>query len=508
MSQPAEIVTSEIPQLYHYVNGERVTGNSGRFGDIFNPSLGVKSAEVPLASKAEVEAAIAVAQEAFPGWAATSVLQRSRVMTKFVHLLYEHQHELAELVSREHGKVIEDAMGSVLRGIEVAEFACGAPHQQKGEFSDNVANGMDIYSMRKPLGVVAGITPFNFPAMIPLWMANMALVTGNTVVLKPSEKDPSCPLRMAELFLEAGGPPGVFNVVNGDKEAVDTLLNDERIKAISFVGSTAIAKYVYATASANGKRCQAMGGAKNHMLILPDADLEDVANALMGAAYGSAGERCMAIAVGVCVGDEVADQLIEILKPRVQALRIGASLDTGLEMGPLVTKEHREKVMGYIQMAQDEGSSLVVDGRDFVCEGYENGYFIGGSLIDHVKPGMQSYQEEIFGPVLQIVRSSSFDEGMAMATDHPYGNGAAIFTNNGAAARTFADKVEAGMVGINVPIPVPLAFHSFGGWKSSAFGDHNQYGMEAMRFYTKVKTVTSRWQDKGLETEFSMPVLK
>ena len=508
MSQPAEIVTSEIPQLYHYVNGEKVTGNSGRFGDIFNPSLGIKSAEVPLASKAEVEAAIAVAQEAFSGWAATSVLQRSRVMTKFVHLLYEHQHELAELVSKEHGKVIEDAMGSVLRGIEVAEFACGAPHQQKGEFSDNVANGMDIYSMRKPLGVVAGITPFNFPAMIPLWMATMALVTGNTVVLKPSEKDPSCPLRMAELFLEAGGPPGVFNVVNGDKEAVDTLLNDERIKAISFVGSTAIAKYVYATASANGKRCQAMGGAKNHMLILPDADLEDVANALMGAAYGSAGERCMAIAVGVCVGDEVADQLIEILKPRVQALRIGASLDTGLEMGPLVTKEHREKVMGYIQMAQDEGSSLVVDGRDFVCEGYENGYFIGGSLIDHVKPGMQSYQEEIFGPVLQIARSSSFDEGMAMATDHPYGNGAAIFTNNGAAARTFADKVEAGMVGINVPIPVPLAFHSFGGWKSSAFGDHNQYGMEAMRFYTKVKTVTTRWQDKGLETEFSMPVLK
>jgi malonate-semialdehyde dehydrogenase (acetylating)/methylmalonate-semialdehyde dehydrogenase len=508
MSQPAEIVTSDIPQLYHYVNGKKVTGSSGRFGDIFNPSLGVKSAEVPLASKSEVEAAIAVAQEAFPSWAGTSVLQRSRVMTKFVHLLYEHQHELAELVSREHGKVIEDAMGSVLRGIEVAEFACGAPHQQKGEFSDNVANGMDIYSMRKPLGVVAGITPFNFPAMIPLWMANMALVTGNTVVLKPSEKDPSCPLRMAELFLEAGGPPGVFNVINGDKEAVDTLLNDERIKAVSFVGSTAIAKYVYATASANGKRCQSMGGAKNHMLILPDADLEDVANALMGAAYGSAGERCMAIAVGVCVGDEVADQLIEILKPRVQALRIGASLDTGLEMGPLVTKEHREKVMGYIQMAQDEGSSLVVDGRDFVCEGYENGYFLGGSLIDHVKPDMQSYQEEIFGPVLQIMRSSSFEEGMDLASDHPYGNGAAIFTKNGAAARTFADKVEIGMVGINVPIPVPLAFHSFGGWKSSAFGDHNQFGMEAMRFYTKVKTVTSRWQDKGLEAEFSMPVLK
>ncbi len=499
---------SQFSQLSHYVNGERIAGTSGRFGDIYNPSKGVKASEVPLASKSEVEAAIAVAQDAFPAWAATSVLARSRIMTKFVHLLYEHQHELATLVCNEHGKVIEDAMGSVLRGIEVAEFACGAPHLQKGEFSDGVANGIDIYSMRKPLGVVAGITPFNFPAMIPLWMAGMALVTGNTVVLKPSEKDPSCPLRMAELFVEAGGPPGVFNVINGDKEAVDTLLNDERIKAISFVGSTAIAKYVYATATANGKRCQAMGGAKNHMLILPDADLEDVANALMGAAYGSAGERCMAISVGVCVGDEVADKLIEILTPRVEALRIGNSTDTGLEMGPLVTREHREKVMGYIQMAEDEGSKLVVDGRGFVCEGHEEGYFLGGSLIDQVKPNMTSYQEEIFGPVLQIMRVGSFEEGMALATDHPYGNGTAIFTKNGAAARTFADKVEAGMVGINVPIPVPLAFHSFGGWKSSAFGDHNQYGMEGLRFYTKVKTVTARWQESGVGAEFSMPVLK
>jgi len=508
MSQPAEAVQTEYKQLTHFVNGEHITGNSGRFGDVFNPSKGAKASEVPLASQSEVEAAIAVAQAAFPAWAATSVLARSRIMTKFVHLLYEHQHELATLVCNEHGKVIEDAMGSVLRGIEVAEFACGAPHQQKGEFSDGVASGIDIYSMRKPLGVVAGITPFNFPAMIPLWMAGMALVTGNTVVMKPSEKDPSCPLRMAELFVEAGGPPGVFNIVNGDKEAVDTLLNDERIKAVSFVGSTPIAQYVYATATANGKRCQAMGGAKNHMLILPDADLEDVANALMGAAYGSAGERCMAISVGVCVGDEVADKLIEILKPRVEALRIGNSTDTGLEMGPLVTKEHREKVMGYIQMAEDEGSELVVDGRGFVCEGYEDGYFLGGSLVDKVKPGMTSYQEEIFGPVLQIMRVGSFDEGMALATDHPYGNGTSIFTKNGAAARTFADKVEVGMVGINVPIPVPLAFHSFGGWKSSSFGDHNQYGMEGLRFYTKVKTVTARWQEKGLGAEFSMPVLK
>jgi len=483
MSQPAEAVSSEITQLRHYINGEHVAGSSGRFGDVFNPSKGVKISETPLASKSEVEAAIAVAEEAFPAWAATSVLQRSRIMARYVQLLYKHQHELATLVSIEHGKVIEDAMGSVLRGIEVAEFACGAPHAQKGEFSDNVARGIDIYSMRKPLGVVAGITPFNFPAMIPLWMAGMALITGNTVVLKPSEKDPSCPIRLAELFIEAGGPAGVFNVINGDKEAVDTLLNDER-------------------------RCQAMGGAKNHMLILPDADLEDVANALMGAAYGSAGERCMAIAVGVCVGDEIADKLIDILKPRVEALRIGASLDTGLEMGPLVTREHREKVMNYIQMAQDEGSRLVVDGRDFVCEGHEQGYFLGGSLIDNVGPEMQSYQEEIFGPVLQIMRVGSFEEAAALASDHPYGNGTSIFTKNGAAARTFADKVEVGMVGINVPIPVPLAFHSFGGWKSSAFGDHNQYGMEGMRFYTKVKTVTARWLDSGLDAEFTMPVLK
>ena len=508
MSQPAEVVSPEITQLTHYINGERVAGNSGRFGDIFNPSLGVKSSEVPLASKTEVEAAIAVAAEAFPAWAATSVLQRSRIMARYVQLLYQHQHELATLVSTEQGKVIEDAMGSVLRGIEAAEFACGAPHAQKGEFSDNVGRGIDIYSMRKPLGVVAGITPFNFPAMIPLWMSSMALITGNTMILKPSEKDPSCPLRLAELFVEAGAPPGVFNVVNGDKEAVDALLGDDRVKAISFVGSTPIAQYVYSTATANGKRCQAMGGAKNHMLILPDADLEDVANALMGAAYGSAGERCMAISVGVCIGDEVADKLIDILKPRVEALRIGPSLETNLEMGPLVTEQHRDKVMGYIQMAQDEGSRLVVDGRDFVCDGHEGGYFLGGSLIDEVKADMQSYQEEIFGPVLQIMRVGSFEEGAALASDHPYGNGTSIFTKNGAAARTYADKVEVGMVGINIPIPVPLAFHSFGGWKSSAFGDHNQYGMEGLRFYTKVKTVTSRWQESGLEAEFSMPVLK
>lgn len=497
-----------MKQYTHYINGEHFDGTSGRFGDIYNPSTGEKSAQVPLASKTEVENAIAAAEAAFPAWAATSVLQRSRILTKFTALLYERQPELAKLVSQEHGKVIEDAMGSVLRGIEVAEFASGIPQLQKGEFSDNVASGIDIYSMRKPLGVVAGITPFNFPAMIPLWMACMAMATGNTVVLKPSEKDPGCPMRIAELFVEAGGPVGVFNVVNGDKEAVDTLLHDHRIKAISFVGSTPIAKYVYETATANGKRCQAMGGAKNHMLILPDADLEGVANALMGAAYGSAGERCMAISVGVCVGDEVADKLIELLVPRIKALKIGTSLETGLEMGPLVTKEHREKVMNYIQMGVDEGAELVVDGRDFSLPGSENGYFLGGSLFDHVKKDMRSYKEEIFGPVLQLVRVQDFDEGLALATDHEYGNGTSIFTRNGAAARTYADKVEVGMVGINVPIPVPLAFHSFGGWKASAFGDHNQYGMEAVRFYTKVKTITSRWAESAIATDFSIPTLK
>ncbi|MBL4612242.1 MAG: CoA-acylating methylmalonate-semialdehyde dehydrogenase [Emcibacter sp.] len=497
-----------MKQYTHLVGGELIAGTSGNFSDIFNPSTGAKSAEVPLASVSEVENAIAAAEAAFPAWSATSVQQRGRIMTRFTALLYKHQAELAELVSLEHGKVIEDAMGSVLRGIEVAEFSCGIAHLQKGEFSDNVGGGIDIYSMRKPLGVVAGITPFNFPAMIPLWMASMAIVTGNTIVMKPSEKDPGCPMRIAELFLEAGGPAGVFNVVNGDKLAVDTLLHDSRIKAVSFVGSTPIAQYVYETATKNGKRCQAMGGAKNHMLILPDADLEGVANALMGAAYGSAGERCMAISVGVCVGDEVADKLVELLTPRIKALKIGTSLDTGLEMGPLVTKEHRAKVMNYIQMGVDEGADLVVDGRDFTLEGHEEGYFLGGSLFDNVKKDMRTYKEEIFGPVLQLMRVQDFEEGLALASDHQYGNGTSIFTRNGAAARTYADQVQVGMVGINVPIPVPLAFHSFGGWKDSAFGDHNQFGMEAVRFYTKVKTVTSRWAESTIAADFSIPTLK
>lgn len=492
----------------HYIGGKYVDGTSGRYGDVFNPSIGKKSAEIAFASKEEVQKAISVADAAFPAWAGMSVLKRARIMAKFTQLLYDHQPELAELVSNEHGKVIEDAMGSVLRGIEVAEFASGIPHLQKGEFSDNVANGVDIYSMRKPLGVVVGITPFNFPAMIPLWMAGMAIATGNTVVLKPSEKTPGCPFRIAELFGEAGGPPGVFNVLGGDKDTVDALIGDDRVKAVSFVGSTPIAKSVYEKSAAAGKRCQAMGGAKNHMVIMPDADLKAVSDGIIGAAYGSAGERCMAISVAVCVGDEVADRLIEDLKPRVASLKIGTSLEKGLEMGPLVTKEHREKVMGYIQMADDEGADIVLDGRDFVLKGHEDGYFLGGTIIDNVKADMRSYQEEIFGPVLQIIRVDTFEEAVALTNDHPYGNGASIFTQNGAAARIFADKVEIGMVGINVPIPVPLAFYSFGGWKNSSFGDHNQYGMEGLRFYTKVKTVTSRWSKDAIGADFAMPILK
>ncbi|MBW7836608.1 MAG: CoA-acylating methylmalonate-semialdehyde dehydrogenase [Sphingomonadales bacterium] len=494
--------------IHHYINGKTVEGQSGRFGDIYNPTIGEVQGKVALASKAEVEAAIATAQKMFPEWSATSVVARGRIIQNFLGLLYKHIDELAELLSREHGKVITDAKGSIQRGIEVVEFACGIPHLLKGEFSDNVSAGIDIYSMRKPLGVCAGITPFNFPGMIPLWMAPMAIACGNTFVLKPSEKDPSCPMRIAELFKEAGLPDGVLNVVNGDKEAVDTILTDPRIKAVSFVGSTAIAKYVYATATANGKRCQAMGGAKNHMIILPDADLNLVADALVGAAYGSAGERCMAISVGVTTDDKVADKLLTMLKPRVEALKVGPSLDPASEMGPLVTREHWTKVKGYIDLAVQEGAELVVDGRGLKLQGYENGFFMGGSLFDKVSPAHRSYKEEIFGPTLQIVRAKGIDEAFELPTVHEYGNGTSIFTQNGHAARTYADRVQVGMVGINIPIPVPLAFHTFGGWKNSAFGDHNTMGMQAVQFYTKIKTVTARWPTVRSGAEFVMPTLK
>ncbi len=493
-------------ELRHFIGGKKVPGKSGRFGDVYNPSTGQAASRAPFASKSEVQAAVADAAAAFPAWAAASPISRARVMFKFKALLEKHADEIAALISSEHGKVLADAKGSLIRGIEVVEFSCGIPHLLKGEFSAGVSTGVDMYSMRQPLGVVAGITPFNFPAMVPLWMSAVALAAGNAFILKPSEKDPSCPLRMAELFLEAGGPPGILNVVLGDKEAVDTLLTDPRVQALSFVGSTPIAKYVYATAAAHGKRVQSMGGAKNHMIVMPDADLDLAADALMGAAYGSAGERCMAVAVAVPVGEKTADELIKRLKDRLKGLKVGLPTDKDSDMGPLVTKEHRAKVLDYIDSGVKEGAELVVDGRKFQAKGLENGFFLGGCLFDRVTDSMKIYKEEIFGPVLSIVRAKDFEDALRLPNEHEFGNGVSIFTRDGDAAREFASRVQAGMVGVNVPIPVPLAFYSFGGWKNSAFGDANQHGMDGVRFYTKTKTVTSRWPAgirKG--AQFTMP---
>ena len=496
-------------ELSHFIGGKHLPGASKRFGDVFNPTTGALSARVPLASRAETEQAIASAAAAFPDWAATSPLARARVMFRFKELVERHMDEIALLLSNEHGKVLSDAKGSVQRGLEVVEFACGIPHLMKGEFSDSVATGIDLYSMRQPLGVVAGITPFNFPAMVPMWMFPIAIACGNAFVLKPSEKDPSCPLRLAELMLEAGAPPGVLNVLNGDKEAVDTLLTDARIQAVSFVGSTAIARYVFSTGSVNGKRVQALGGAKNHMVVMPDADIEVAAEALMGSAYGSAGERCMAISVAVPVSEKTSNELIEVLAPKVRKLKVGPSTDAASEMGPLVTREHRDKVKGYVDLGLKEGAELVVDGRGFSVPEHQDGFFLGGCLFDRVKPAMRIYKEEIFGPVLSVVRAASFEEALHLPSDHEYGNGVAIFTRNGDVARNFAQKVNVGMVGINVPIPVPLSFHSFGGWKSSIFGDMNQHGPEGVRFYTRVKTVTARWRE-GVNPgpNFGMPIMK
>jgi malonate-semialdehyde dehydrogenase (acetylating)/methylmalonate-semialdehyde dehydrogenase len=495
--------------LHHYIGGKKVAGKSGRFGDVYNPTTGEKSADAPFASKEEVEAAIADGQRAFAQWSAMSPMARARVMFKFKELVEKHMDELALLVANEHGKVLADARGSVQRGLEVVEFACGIPHLMKGEYSDSVSAGIDVYSMRQPLGVVAGITPFNFPAMVPMWMFAVAIATGNCFVLKPSEKDPSCPLRLGELMLEAGAPPGVLNVVIGDKVAVDTLLGDPRVQAISFVGSTPIAHYVYETAARNGKRVQAMGGAKNHMIVMPDADMDQAVDALVGAGYGSAGERCMAVSVAVPVGEKTADALVAKLAPRVRALKVGPSTAKDSEMGPLVTRQHYDKVRGYIDHGVKEGAKLVVDGRDLKLQGYEKGYFMGGSLFDRVTPGMKIYKEEIFGPVLSVVRAKSYDEAARLPTEHEFGNGVAIFTRDGDAAREFAAKVQVGMVGVNVPIPVPLAFHTFGGWKRSAFGDANQHGPEGVRFFTKIKTVTARWPT-GIRAgaEFVIPTLK
>lgn len=494
---------------HHYVNGKEQEGTSGRFAPVFNPSLGKQVGKVALASKSELEDIITESEKAAALWAATSVVKRGRVMQNMVQLMYRDLDKIAEALSHEHGKVFTDAQGEVQRGIDALEFAQGVPHLMKGEYSDNVANGIDLYSMRKPLGVVGVITPFNFPIMIPGW-ASVAIACGNAVVLKPSERDPSSPLLFAELWSEAGLPDGVLNVVNGDKEAVDTLCTDPRIKAVSFVGSTPIARHVYSTSTANGKRCQAFGGAKNHMVIMPDADLDQTADALIGAAYGSAGERCMAISVAVVVGDATADALIEKLTPRVHDLKVRNSMDLEAEMGPLVTAEARDRVKGYIDMAESEGAKVVVDGRNFKCdiEGYEDGFFLGGTLLDNVTADMTSYKDEIFGPTLQVVRVNTFEEAIALPTNHEYGNGTSIFTRDGDTAREYANRVEVGMVGINVPIPVPLSFYTFGGWKSSSFGDINQYGMEGVRFYTKSKTVTSRWPT-GIRAgaEFNIPTL-
>ncbi len=497
-----------MKKIEHYVNGAIVEGNSGRLHDVLNPTEGKVQAQVSLATKSEVELAIAAAEKAFPAWSSTNPQRRARVLFNFKALVEKDMDNLARMLSSEHGKTLPDARGDVQRGLDVIEFACGIPHLQKGEYTEGAGPGIDLYSMRQPLGVCAGITPFNFPAMIPMWMFGVAIACGNTFVVKPSERDPSVPMRLAELMTEAGAPEGVLNVVNGDKEAVDTLLEDPRVEAISFVGSSDIAQYIYANGAANNKRVQGFGGAKNHMIVMPDADMDTVVNQVIGSAYGSAGERCMATPVIVPVGKETADKLVEMLIPRVKSLNIGPSLNEEADLGPLVTAAHKQRVADYIQMAVDEGQDLLVDGRDFVLEGYEEGYFMGGTLLDHAKPEHQSYVEEIFGPVLQIVRADNLEEAIALPSDHQYGNGVCIFTRNGSAARDFANRVQVGMVGINVPIPVPLAYHTFGGWKRSSFGDTNQHGPEGVKFWTKVKTVTQRWPDDVLSSDFTIPTMK
>ena len=498
-----------MKQYGHFIGGKAIAGTSGNFGDVFNPSTGEIQARVAYASANELQAAIENAAAAAPAWAAINPQRRARVMFKFKELIERDMDKLAELLSLEHGKVLVDARGDIQRGLELIEFACGIPHLLKGEYTEGAGPSIDLYSMRQPLGVVAGITPFNFPAMIPMWMIGTAIACGNSFVLKPSEKDPGVPMALAELLMEAGLPPGVLNVVNGDKLAVDTLLDSPEIKAISFVGSTAIAEYVYARGAANGKRVQAMGGAKNHMIIMPDADLDQAVDALVGAGYGAAGERCMAISVAVPVGEATANALVAKLKPRVEALRIGPSLDTSVDFGPLVTGIHRDKVKSYVDQGVREGAQLLVDGRGLQLQGYENGFFLGGCLFDHVTPDMTIYKDEIFGPVLSVVRAPDFETALALPSKHQYGNGVAIFTRDGDTAREFVARVDVGMVGVNFPIPVPLAYYTFGGWKRSAFGDLNQLGPDSVRFYTKTKTVTARWPT-GIRAgaDFSIPTMK
>ena len=495
-------------EIHHFVGGRQLSGQSGRFGDVFNPNTGEVQARVHLASEAEVAQAVANAKAAFPAWSTTNPQRRARIMFEFKRLLEAHMEDLAELLSSEHGKVIADSRGDVQRGIDVVEFACGIPHLQKGAYTEGAGPGIDVYSMRQPLGVVAGITPFNFPAMIPCWMAAVAIACGNTFLLKPSEKDPSVPLRMAELLLEAGAPEGVLNVVNGDKVAVDALLTHPDVQAISFVGSSDIAHYVYATGTAHGKRVQAMGGAKNHGIIMPDCNMEQAVKDIVGAAYGSAGERCMALPVAVTVGQKTGDEFVERMMEAAQGLKVGVSTDPEAHYGPVVSAAHKAKVESYIQMGVEEGANLRLDGRGHALQGYEGGYFIGPSLFDNVTPDMRSYQEEIFGPVLQVVRAETLEEAITLPSRHQYGNGVAIFTSNGRVAREFAAQVNVGMVGINVPIPVPVSYHTFGGWKRSAFGDTNQHGPEGVRFWTKIKTVTSRWPEGDIgDQAFIIPTM-
>jgi len=494
--------------IEHFVNGQKFLGNSNRTSKVFNPATGEQSAEVKLASTKDMYEAIEAAKIAFTSWSKKPPLQRARVMFKFKDIIEKNFEDLTKIIVSEHGKVFDDAKGEITRGLEVVEFACGIPQLLKGEFTENVGTDVDSWSLRQPLGVCAGITPFNFPAMVPMWMFPVAIACGNTFILKPSEKDPSCSIRLAELFLEAGLPKGVFNVVNGDKEAVDAIINNKDVSAVSFVGSTPIAKYIYENCAKNEKRVQALGGAKNHAVIMPDCDLEQAVNGLMGAAYGSAGERCMAQSVAVAVGG-IGDKLVESLAKKVEALKVGSGMDKKSEMGPLVTKEHLEKVKSYVDIGKKEGAKLIVDGRNLKLQGYENGYYMGGCLFDHVKKDMRIYKEEIFGPVLSVVRAKNFEEALSLVNEHEFGNGVAIFTRDGDSGRTFASKVQVGMVGINIPIPVPMAFHSFGGWKRSLFGDQHMHGPEGVRFYTKLKTITSRWPS-GLRSdpEFVMPTMK
>jgi malonate-semialdehyde dehydrogenase (acetylating)/methylmalonate-semialdehyde dehydrogenase len=495
-----------VRNVSNWINGEMVENTSGRSLEVFDSATGVQCASVEMSNEADVEAAVAAAKAAFPAWSKTSVLKRSRVMFKLKELIERDRAELAALITQEHGKVLHDADGSIQRGLEVVEFACGMPHLIKGEYNDQVATGVDTYSMRQALGVCVGITPFNFPAMVPLWMFPIAITCGNTFILKPSEKDPSLSLKWAELLKEAGLPDGVFNVVQGDHVAVNALLNDDRVAAASFVGSTPVAHHVYKTAAENGKRVQALGGAKNHLVVMPDADMDQVADALVGAGYGSAGERCMAISAVVTVGDS-AEPLLEKLLPKIEALKVGPGTDNNNDMGPLITAEHRDKVRSYIDLGEEEGATLLVDGRTHDITN-SPGYFLGPTLFDNATTDMRVYQEEIFGPVLTVTRVDSFDQAVQMINDHEYGNGTAIFTRDGDTARAFAANIEVGMVGINVPIPVPLAFHSFGGWKRSLFGDMSIYGPEGVRFYTRLKTVTSRWPT-GIRqgAAFSMPTM-